>query len=124
MNILIDDPTIQKLMVIFLSRKGMTCTVAENGLLAVEKWEENDYDLILMDVQMPVMDGFRATQAIREREATRGGHTIIIALTAYAATSDRRKCLDAGMDDYLAKPINFERLFALLHTYAQDPRPA
>jgi CheY-like chemotaxis protein len=126
MKILIaeDDPTMQQLMMILLSRKGITCTVVDNGLRAVEKWEEeSDYDIILMDVQMPVMDGLNATRMIREKEIRRGGHTIIIAVTAYAMKSDRKKCLDAGMDDYLSKPIDFDRLFSLIHNYPQGSRP-
>jgi two-component system, OmpR family, response regulator len=126
MKILIaeDDPTIQQLMIILLSRKGINCTAVDNGLRAVEKWEESDYDIILMDVQMPVMDGFKATRMIREKEICRGGHTTIIAVTAYAMTTDREKCLGAGMDDYLSKPLDFDQLFSLVHTYSPGAHPS
>jgi CheY-like chemotaxis protein len=89
---------------------------------AVEAWEESDYDFILMDVKMPVMDGLSATRMIREKESERGGHTIIIALTAYAMALDRKRCLDAGMDEYMSKPIDFEQLFSLVDDYLQQGR--
>jgi CheY-like chemotaxis protein len=124
MRILIaeDDPTMRKMMSTLLSRKRIDCTVVGTGLSAVEAWEESDYDFILMDVQMPVMDGLSATRMIREKESVRGGHTIIIALTAYAMASDRKKCLDAGMDEYMSKPIDFEQLFSLIDDYLQEGR--
>lgn len=122
MKILIaeDDPTIQQVILMFLSRAGLACTVVDNGLQAVEEWEESHYDVILMDMQMPVMDGLSATHLIREKELGRGGHTTIIALTAYAMPADKKKCLDAGMDDYLSKPIDFDRLLSLVHNSAQN----
>jgi CheY-like chemotaxis protein len=124
MRILIaeDDPTMRKMMSTLLSLKRIDCTVVGTGLSAVETWEESDYDFILMDVQMPVMDGLSATRMIREKESVRGGHTIIIALTAYAMASDRKKCLDAGMDEYMSKPIDFEQLFSLIDDYLQEGR--
>jgi CheY-like chemotaxis protein len=124
MRILIaeDDPTVRQMMSTLLSRKRIDCTVVGDGLSAVEAWEESDYDFILMDVQMPVMDGLSATRMIRERESERGGHTIIIALTAYAMAGDRKRCLDAGMDEYMSKPIDFEQLFSLVDDYLQQGR--
>ena len=124
MRILIaeDDPTVRQMMSMLLSRKRIDCTVVGDGLSAVEAWEESDYDFILMDVQMPVMDGLSATRMIREKESERGGHTIIIALTAYAMARDRKRCLDAGMDEYMTKPIDFEQLFSLLDDYLQQAR--
>jgi two-component system, sensor histidine kinase and response regulator len=95
----------QKLAVGLLSRAGYQVTVANNGKLAVEAFEANEFDLILMDVQMPEMDGLDATRAIRKIEATTGGHIPIIALTAHAMQGDRERCLEVGMDDYLSKPI-------------------
>lgn len=117
MKILIaeDDPTTQKVIVLLLSRRGFVCTAVENGRRAVETWEGGDFKAILMDVQMPIMDGLQATRMIREKEAGRGGHTTIIAITAYAMPSDRKKCLDAGMDEYVSKPIDFDRLISLLN---------
>lgn len=117
-----DDPTMRQMMATLLSRKRIEHTVVGDGLSAVEAWEESDYDFILMDVQMPVMDGLSATRMIREKESARGGHTIIIALTAYAMPSDRKKCLDAGMDEYMSKPIDFEQLFSLFDDYLQQGR--
>ncbi len=124
MKILIaeDDPTTRQMIVLFLSRKGISCTAVDNGLRAVEKWEESDFDVILMDVQMPVMDGLNATRMIREKEIGRGGHTTIIAITAYAMATDRKKCLDAGMDEYMSKPIDFDRLLSLVRNYSQGSR--
>lgn len=124
MKILIaeDDPTTRQMIVLLLSRKGFSCTAVDNGLRAVEKWEESDFDVILMDVQMPVMDGLNATRMIREKEIGRGGHTTIIAITAYAMAADRKKCLDAGMDEYMSKPIDFDRLLSLVHNYSQGSR--
>jgi CheY-like chemotaxis protein len=110
------------MMSTLLSRKRIDCTVVGDGLSAVEAWEESDYDFILMDVQMPVMDGLSATRMIREKESERGGHTIIIALTAYAMAGDRKRCLDAGMDEYMSKPIDFEQLFSLVDDYLQQGR--
>ena len=115
-----DDPTMRQLMATLLSRKGITCTVVENGLSAVEAWDQDQFDFILMDVQMPVMDGYKATRLIREREIARGGRTIIIAVTAYAMVTDREKCLDSGMDDYVTKPIDFDELLSLLKKHSES----
>ncbi len=69
------------------------------------------YDLVLMDVQMPLMDGLEATRAIREKEGRRGGHIPIVAITAYALRKDEEQCLAAGMDAYVSKPVDFKKLF-------------
>ena len=89
---------------------------AENGLRAVEMWEKGNYDLVLMDVQMPGLDGFAATGSIRERERERecGGHTLIVAMTAHAFPEDEKRCLDAGMDAYIAKPIDLQKCIAVI----------
>ena len=87
---------------------------AENGQLVVEMWEKGKYDLILMDVQMPLMNGFEATAAIREIERTHGGHIPIVAMTAHALKKDEEKCLDAGMDAYISKPIDFARTLQVI----------
>jgi CheY-like chemotaxis protein/HPt (histidine-containing phosphotransfer) domain-containing protein len=88
-----------------LEKQGHTVLVAANGREAVAHFKENSFDAILMDVQMPEMDGFEATAAIRAMEAERGGHIPIVALTAHALKGDRERCLAAGMDGYLSKPV-------------------
>ncbi len=90
---------------------------AEDGREAVEKYKAGDYDIILMDVQMPILNGFEATQKIRDLDKLYNKHTIIIALTAYAMGGDREKCIAAGMDDYIAKPINIETFIDVLKTH-------
>ena len=95
----------QRLAIGILSKWGHQVTVANNGWEAVDKLEHETFDLVLMDVQMPEMDGHRATELIREREAGTGRHVPIIAMTAHAMKGDREACLSAGMDDYVSKPI-------------------
>jgi PAS domain S-box-containing protein len=111
-----DNQVNQRVLVRMLEKRGCAVTVAENGQVAVDLVRENSYDLILMDVQMPVMDGFEATGAIRSLEAGRGGHgrTPIVALTAHAMAGYRTTCLDAGMDGYLAKPVNTQQLYGTI----------
>ncbi|MBU5636488.1 response regulator [Geomonas sp. Red69] len=116
MRILIaeDDPTIRQMMVTLLSRLGHDCLGVDNGREAVGKWEQDGFDFIFMDVQMPGMDGLSATKIIRGKEAVKGGHIPIIALTAHALEEDRQQCLDAGMDNYLSKPLNLDLLLSFL----------
>lgn len=109
-----DDPTIRQLMSTLLSRCGYDCNSVEDGRAAVEAWERQDYDFIFMDVQMPVMDGLQATRMIREREVGRGRHVPIIAITAHAMAEDMKQCFDSGMDDYLSKPIDLDKMLSLL----------
>jgi CheY-like chemotaxis protein/HPt (histidine-containing phosphotransfer) domain-containing protein len=104
--LVVEDNAINQLVVIELLRAwGCTVVAVDNGALAVEVFKREKFDVILMDVQMPVMDGFEATAAIRTLEMASGTHTDIIAMTANAMTGDREKCLRAGMDSYLAKPL-------------------
>jgi CheY-like chemotaxis protein len=101
-----DNPDNQRLAIIYLEKAGYRVEVAKNGSEAVAKSESSHYDLILMDIEMPVMDGFEATRVIRQREKKADGeHTTIIALTAHAIQGYREKCLEQGMDDYITKPI-------------------
>jgi CheY-like chemotaxis protein len=100
-----DNRTNQRLVELLLENDHHQVTSVSNGRDAVAKAAAEPFDLILMDVQMPGMDGFEATAAIRERERQTGAHTPIVAMTAHAMTGDREKCLAAGMDEYLCKPI-------------------
>jgi PAS domain S-box-containing protein len=100
-----DNPVNQELVVQLLTRRGHTVIVAENGREAIASLERHPFDLVLMDVQMPEMGGLEATQAIRRKEKSAGGHIPILAMTAHAMQGDRERCLAAGMDGYLAKPI-------------------
>jgi CheY-like chemotaxis protein len=109
-----DDATIRELLGAMLRHGGLDFDCAVNGEEAVERWTRERYDLILMDVQMPLTDGFKATCLIREQEKEKGGHVPIVALTAHAYQADQQKCLDAGMDAYVAKPIDFRKLFAVI----------
>lgn len=114
-----DNVVNQKLAVRLLEKRGYTVTVAPDGQAAVEAFEKERFDLLLMDVQMPRMDGFEATGAIRAREKAQGGHVPIIALTAHAMKSDEERCLAAGMDGYVSKPIRSSELFALIEKLLQ-----
>jgi PAS domain S-box-containing protein len=100
-----DHPVNQKVAVRMLQHEGHSVVVAANGREAVELLERGSFDLVLMDLQMPEMDGFEALCAIRERETKTGAHVPVIALTAHAMQGDRERCLRAGFDGYLAKPI-------------------
>ena len=104
----------QKLAVRLLEKEGHSVVIAGNGREALAALEEGDFDAVLMDVQMPEMSGFEATIAIREKEKKTGKHQLIVALTAHAMKGDRERCLEAGMDKYLAKPVQRDELFAAL----------
>ena len=101
-----DNLVNQKVTVAMLQRMGHRAMVAGDGAEALAKWNDSQVDLILMDVQMPAMDGFEATQRIRSQELARGTHVPIVAMTAHAMAGDRERCLEAGMDDYVSKPVN------------------
>ena len=109
-----DSPVNLKLVVRLLEKRGHTAVTAADGKEAVEAYEKGKFDLILMDIQMPGMDGFEATSAIREREKTTGGHIPIVAMTAHAMKGDRERCLEAGMDKYVSKPIRAGEMFATI----------
>jgi two-component system sensor histidine kinase/response regulator len=111
-----DDPVNQKLAVTLLERWGHQVDVAGNGLIALERLAQKNYDVVLMDMMMPVMDGLEAAQRIRAMETIH--HTPIIAMTANAHASDRERCLAAGMDDYISKPIKPIVLQEMLQTVA------
>ncbi len=114
--LIVDDSDInRKLAKILIEQLGGKADLAENGSLAVEACKRNKYDLIMMDAHMPVMDGVEATIRIRESEKGGKHHTPIIALTANAMSGDRERYLEAGMDEYLSKPINEKAFASILH---------
>jgi PAS domain S-box-containing protein len=100
-----------------LTRVGLTVHTVANGRAAVTAWRKGDYDCILMDIQMPEMDGYAATTEIRKQEKADGSHIAIIAMTAHALDDDREKCLAVGMDDYISKPLDDLLLMSLLEKY-------
>jgi signal transduction histidine kinase/CheY-like chemotaxis protein/HPt (histidine-containing phosphotransfer) domain-containing protein len=117
--LLADDGVVNRAVAVgLLEKRGHHVTPVENGQRAVESLREKAFDLILMDVQMPVLDGFAATAAIRKLEAISGVHTPIIAMTAHAMKGDRERCLAAGMDDYVSKPFRPQELFAAVERVA------
>jgi len=121
--LVVDDNVVnQQVAVQLLKRQGFSCEIATNGVEAVERVEQHDYDLILMDCQMPVLDGYAATGEIRRRLAGRS-QPVIVAMTAEAVPGDRERCLAAGMDDYLAKPISVSQLARVLRTYLRAASP-
>ncbi len=114
-----DNPVNRKVAVHVLRRLGWEADVAENGLIAVDLCKHRDYAIILMDCQMPEMDGYTATRSIREWEQAEGRSCIpIVALTAHAMAGEKQRCLDAGMNDHLTKPFGLEELRAALDRWA------
>jgi PAS domain S-box-containing protein len=103
-----DDQTIRYMLQVMLRRSNYEIDIAENGQEAVDMWDSGNYDLILMDVQMPHLNGFEATGSIRGKELGRGGHIPIIAMTAHSLKEDELRCFAAGMDAYISKPIDFK----------------
>jgi signal transduction histidine kinase/CheY-like chemotaxis protein/HPt (histidine-containing phosphotransfer) domain-containing protein len=112
-----DNPVNQKLAMAMLARLGLTVDIANNGQEALAMAAEQAYDIVLMDCQMPVMDGFAATAALRAGPTQGGKRLPIVALTANAMEGDRNKCLAAGMDDYLAKPYSMDQLRQVLNRW-------
>lgn len=99
-----------------LVREGHSVTIVSDGRSAIGAAAEREWDLILMDVQMPEVCGLEATRQIRRREKGSGGHVAIVALTANVTSADRRRCLDAGMDGYVSKPVERDRLLCEIRT--------
>ncbi|MGH7521723.1 MAG: response regulator, partial [Gemmatimonadales bacterium] len=116
-----DNPVNQQVAVAMLVKRGHEVHVSSNGREAVAAVQERDYDVVLMDVQMPEMDGFEATQAIRALD--KGKHLPIIGLTAHALSGERERCLARGMSEYLAKPFKAHELFALVEGSAEGKAP-
>lgn len=114
-----DNVVNQKIATLLLEKLGLQAHVVSNGLEAVQAVAERDYPVVLMDCHMPEMDGFEATRTIRRMEMSTGKHTPIIAVTALAMAGDRERCIEAGMDDYIPKPIDKERLKNKLNQWMQ-----
>jgi PAS domain S-box-containing protein len=109
-----DNDLNQQVVQHFLIRQGHDVRIAQDGQITLDTLEQDTFDLMLLDVHMPVLDGFRVIEALRQREQTTGHHLPVIALTARSMKGDRERCLQAGMDDYLAKPIRRAELFAAI----------
>lgn len=118
--LLVDDhPINRRLGCVLLAKLGVEVHEATNGALALQAFAARGFDLVLMDCIMPVMDGFEATRALRAQEHAGGRHTPVVALTAGSSTEDRDRCLEAGMDDFLPKPLREDELVAMLRRHLQ-----
>lgn len=113
-----DNPVNQRVACRVLEKQGHQVVIANNGREALDALEREQFDLVLMDVQMPEMDGLEATAILRERERETGRHLTVVAMTAHAMTGDRERCLSSGMDDYISKPIHAEQLLNLVRRLA------
>jgi signal transduction histidine kinase/CheY-like chemotaxis protein len=109
-----DNPVNSRFIERYLEKRGHVVEVAGNGKVGLEAFQQGDFDLVLMDVQMPVMDGLQATEAIREWKPDPENHVPVVGLTAHASAEDRERCLEAGMDGYLTKPVNLSDLDKVL----------
>jgi two-component system, sensor histidine kinase and response regulator len=119
--LLVEDNAInQTLAVRLLEKRGYSVSVAADGQAGVEAFDAGGFELVLMDIQMPRMDGFEATAAIREKEKGTGGHIPIVAMTAHALVGDQERCLAAGMDGYITKPIRTVELFNIIEKMLAD----
>jgi PAS domain S-box-containing protein len=123
-NILLaeDDLVSRNMMSIILKNEGLQVITAQNGEEAIYAFEKGKFDLVFMDINMPVLDGYSATAQIRLVEKNRSNHVPIIAMTAYALKGDRERCLEAGMDDYLTKPIILSDVKDMIHKYLNDEK--
>ena len=109
-----DNPVNQTLALRLLQRRGFSAKVVSDGIQALEALEQERFDLVLMDLQMPNRDGLQTIADIRRKELLTGEHIPVIALTAHAMVGDHQRCIDAGMDAYIAKPIDKNLLFAAI----------
>lgn len=123
LNILLAEDNVinQKIATRVLQNWGHTIEVAGTGKEVLAKMDQHQFDLVLMDIQMPEMDGFEATRVIRQRETGTGGHIPIVAITAHAMEGDHRRCLQAGMDGYVSKPLNLKELFNNIQKATHEP---
>jgi len=115
-----DEQVIRQVLGLMLQRANYEIDFAENGEHVIAMWENGNFDLILMDVQMPRMNGLEAAAAIRVKERTCGGHIPIVAMTAHALKDDEEKCLAAGMDSYITKPIDFRKSLRLIESFLKN----
>jgi len=119
--LLAEDDVVNQMIVQDLSaKKGWTMVVTDNGQQALHIYQQQEFDIIMMDCQMPVLDGYHATRAIRQLESIRGTYTPIIAMTTYALTRDREQCFEAGMDDYLMKPIHAKEFYIAVEKWIKN----
>ena len=116
-----DNPINRRLALRLLEKQGHTVTTVETGKQALARLEKETFDLVLMDIQMPEMDGLETTRAIRKKEAQTGAHLPIIAMTAHAMQRDRQRCIEAGMDNYISKPIKRDEFFKTIAELAVPP---
>jgi CheY-like chemotaxis protein len=117
--LLVEDNVVnQRLALRVLEKQGYTVVLADNGRRALSELSKQKFDVVLMDVQMPEMDGLEATAAVREGEKRTGAHIPIIAMTAHAMQDDKQRCLAAGMDAYISKPIRSRDLVELVENFA------
>jgi two-component system, sensor histidine kinase and response regulator len=119
-----DNIVNQRIIAALLARRGQATVVVANGREAIEAWRREPFAAIIMDVQMPEMDGFEATAVIRAAERGTGTHIPIIAMTAHAMSGDRERCLAGGMDDYVAKPISVKEVDRILAEVVQSASQA
>ena len=117
-----DNAVNQKLAFRMLTKMGHEVVLADNGKEALEKWQQESFDIFLTDIQMPVMDGLEAATKVRELEKTRGGHVPIIAVTAHASPEDRQKCLAVGIDEVVTKPFTKRQLSAALKLFSKSEK--
>jgi CheY-like chemotaxis protein len=113
-----DDPVSRMLASTMLTSNGHSVVTASDGVEALSLVEQRPFDMILMDIQMPEMDGFEVTKNIRQREHQLGGRVPIVAVTANAMQGDRERCLAWGMDDYISKPVDQDRLLTMIAKFA------
>lgn len=109
-----DEPVARAVLELLFKRSNYSIDFAEDGRQAVEMWATGSYALVLMDIQMPRIDGYEAARTIREQERERGGHTPIVAMTAHSRKEDEECCRAAGMDAHISKPVNFSRCLQLI----------
>jgi CheY-like chemotaxis protein len=116
-----DNPVNQRVVKRMLEKEGCVVEAVGDGQAAIAAWQSARFDIVLMDVQMPVLDGSQAAARIRGMERATGAHTPILALTAHAMKGDRERCLDAGMDDYVAKPVQRQKLLSAIGRLVAPP---